>query len=228
MEKTLDALEEMNFDKEKTIKRLIEAKKAYYTSGQAIISDQEYDALEELLKQHDPDHPFFETVGHPPSDLWTSAPHKIKMGSLNKCNSEEEFLKWTSKYPNEKFILQPKLDGLSLSLEYENSLFIRAITRGDGLEGEEISDNVQLMKNFQEKLFLMAEPFTGAIRCEILMSKNDFDQINSILPEEDKYSNPRNAASGISRKLDGKFCRYLELIAYDITESLDKTKKLKG
>lgn len=213
-------------DKEKLIKQLFEAKKAYHESGRSTLSDQEYDALEDLLRKQDPDHPFFEIIGHPPSDLWKSASHKIRMGSLNKVHSAEDFVKWASKYPEERLILQPKLDGLSLSIEYDNSVFVRAITRGDGLEGEEISDNVQLMKNFQEKLFITAEPFTGAIRCEILLSKENFQQINNTLSEKDRYSNPRNAAAGISRKLDGKFCRYLELIAYNITETLNEDQKI--
>lgn len=226
---------------ENKIELLIKAREAYYNKSKPIMTDQEYEALEEKMKQDYPDHPFFETVGHPPSSLWKTEKHKIFMGSLEKVNSEEELLKWADKFFKSEdisslplynisrvFVMQLKLDGLSLSQDYVNSKFVRALTRGDGFEGENISDNVRLMKNFKETV----PGFTGSIRSEIILPRTDFENINSILSEKDKYSNPRNAASGISRRLDGKFCKYLQLIAYDIElvrnyEELDEHEKIR-
>jgi len=216
----------MDLNLPEIVSKLMEARKAYYNDAKPIMSDMEYDKLEELLRFHDKDHPYFEKIGHPPSDNWKKSSHNIPMGSLDKVNSIEEFQKWAEKYPGERLILQPKLDGASLSLDYEESVFVKAITRGDGINGEDISNNVRLMKNFQEKLFVAAEEFTGSIRCEILLSKEAFEKINQTLPEGDKYSNPRNAAAGICRGLDGTYCRYLELIAYNLTEPLDEDAKI--
>jgi len=207
---------------ESDIKLLIQAKEAYYNTGHPILSDQEYDALEERVKKSYPDHPLFETVGHTPSPAWLKGTHNIFMGSLNKVHSEEEILKWSEKFsPDTIYSLQFKLDGLSTSMDYDIE-FISGLTRGDGSNGENISDNIRLMKGFKELL----PGFTGSIRAEILLPRKDFERINESLPEKEKYSNPRNAASGISRRLDGKFCKYLQLIAYDITEEIDEDEKI--
>jgi DNA ligase (NAD+) len=134
------------------VKKIIEADTAYYDSGYPILSDQEYDGLKELLKQSDSKHPLLSKVGNKPkSALWKKASHQILMGSLNKVNTQEEFESWISKIDG-PFILEPKLDGLSLSMVYEGGVFEQAITRGDGIEGEDISANVRNMRNFREKL----------------------------------------------------------------------------
>lgn len=207
------------------VEKLLEARKAYYETGHPIMTDQEYDALEETVRQQDPNHPLFDRVGQTPSTAWKKASHNIPMGSLKKSHVKEDFLKWAEKYKNETLVMQLKLDGLSLSLIYEDSEFVQAITRGDGFEGEDISANVRLMQGFKQTLEVKA--YYGAIRCEIVMERASFDKINSILPIDDRYSNPRNAAAGISRGLEGKFCRHLRLIGYDLAESLDEDEKIK-
>jgi len=208
---------------EKEIQKLIAAKRAYYINGRSDMTDQEFDALEEYVRQQNPDHPYFEITGHDPSPYWNSAEHNIPMGSLDKVHNENDIKKWAQKYKGSFFTLEWKLDGLSLSLDYENSKFVRAITRGNGFKGEDISDNVVLMQNFKKIL----PDFEGSLRAEIILYKEDFERINSILSDSDKYSNPRNAAAGISRRLDGKFCKYLRLIYYDITEIIDEHEKIK-
>lgn len=211
-------------DLESYIKTCLEARDAYYNSGKPIMSDSEYDALEDLIRSIAPNHPLFENIGHAPSSNWKKCAHRIPMGSLEKVHNKEDFLKWASKFPiNTIYCIQKKLDGLSLSVEYDNSKFVRAVTRGDGKEGEDISDNIRLMKGFKENL---PNNFTGSLRGEILLFKKDFDQINSTLFGEEKYSNPRNAASGISRKLDGKYCKYLSLCFYDISIDIDEDEKI--
>jgi len=209
------------------ISSLMTAREAYEKGGHPIMSDKEYDTLEALLRENAPNHPYFEKIGHPISSPWEKANHNIFMGSLLKVHTEEEFLKWASKFkPDTIFVLQYKLDGLSLSLDYENSKLVKAISRGDGTTGENIKDNVDLMGGCK-KMISEYPDFTGSVRAEILMDKNSFKNINLILPEKDKYSNPRNAASGISRRLDGKFSQYLRLIVYDISEPLNEQDKIK-
>jgi DNA ligase (NAD+) len=204
------------------VEKIFKAKKDYYQKGTSDLSDQEYDALESYIKTTSPNHPILSLVGHNPAPGWKKDKHFIPMGSLNKCHTVEDFNKWASNYRNEKFITQLKLDGLSLSLDYENSCFLKALTRGDGLEGEDISINVQLMKGFFKKI----ENFSGSLRAEILLDQIDFETINNILPEKEQYSNARNAAAGISRRLDGIFSQYLHLCYYDIMESLDEDLKI--
>jgi len=200
----------------------IKSRKDYYQAGTSNLSDQDYDTLEDFIKKQDPDHPALAKIGHEPSPIWEKGIHNIPMGSLNKCTTTEEFEKWGQKFLNDTFVLQYKLDGLSLSLDYEKGKFIQAITRGDGLKGEIISSNVRLMRGFKENI----SDFSGSIRAEILIFKNNFERINSILSEEKKYSNARNAAAGISRRLDGMYCQYLNIIYYDILKPLSEDEKI--
>ena len=218
-------MSKMTFDIESAIKKLLEARQAYYNTGHPIMSDLEYDALEEMIRQADPNHPLFEKIGAEPSSAWTEATHSVSMGSLDKVHTEENVLKWAKKFPGSIFSLQIKLDGLSVSIDYEHGIFKKGITRGDGIKGEDISQNIRRMK-----FFVYALPgcpdLTASVRAEIMLSHEDFDKINETLPDGKKYSNPRNAASGISRRLDGTYCKYLNLTYYDITEPLDEDKKL--
>jgi len=218
-------MSKMTFDIESAIKKLLEARQAYYNTGHPIMSDLEYDALEEMIRQADPNHPLFEKIGAEPSSAWTEATHSVSMGSLDKVHTEEDVLKWAKKFPGSIFSLQIKLDGLSVSIDYEHGIFKKGITRGDGIKGEDISQNIRRMK-----FFVYALPgcpdLTASVRAEIMLSHEDFDKINETLPDGKKYSNPRNAASGISRRLDGTYCKYLNLTYYDITEPLDEDKKL--
>lgn len=198
--------------------KLLKADTAYHNTGHPIIADQEYDALQATLKANDPKHPYFEKIGDKPSPLWEKATHNIFMGSLEKVHTEKDFLKWADKHKGETFVIQPKIDGLSLSQKFNNGVFIQAITRGDGAAGENITPNAKKMGGFVEapspilKEFEMGDEFS--VRCEIILNKKDLDRINSV--SEKPYQNCRNAASGISRRLDGKFCQYLSMIHYDV------------
>lgn len=208
----------------KIIELINKSREEYYVYGKSALSDSEYDALEETIRLLDPNHPILEKVGHKPSPLWKKAVHDIPMGSLNKCHTKEDFLKWANKFPMQLFEVQYKLDGLSVSLNYEDSKFIRGVSRGDGFEGEDLTPNIIQMKGFRSVLAL--GEFTGSVRAEILLNKSSFEAINSILPKDEQYSNPRNAAAGISRRLDGLYCKYLELYYYDISYSIDENEKI--
>jgi DNA ligase (NAD+) len=141
------------------------------------------------------------------------------MGSLEKVHTQEEFVKWAEKFPEEVFIIQPKMDGLSLGQKFEQGAFSQAITRGDGFIGEDITPNALKMNGFNKVPFPEIHEFniesTFSTRCEVILNKQDFLRINSV-SGEDPYKNSRNAASGICRRLDGQYCRYLNLHYYDI------------
>lgn len=120
------------------VSRLKSADDAYYNSSEPLISDEEYDFLKDSLSQIDPENDYLKKIGAPVSrdTPWEKAKHKISMCSLNKCNTEDEFIKWCNETGVDgvinTFVLQEKLDGLSINLEYENGTLKRAISRGDG------------------------------------------------------------------------------------------------
>ncbi|HBP50935.1 MAG: ligase protein [Candidatus Shapirobacteria bacterium GW2011_GWF1_38_23] len=193
---------------------LIEAKKAYFTSDKPIMDDHTYDTLEEILRQKMPQHRIFSKVGSPNFDTgFDKKAHSIPMGSLNKVNKYKDLVHYfeLKKISNLEFIVQPKCDGISLEIEYKNGQLVNAITRGDGFVGDLITQNVIKMKNF---VMSLPDNFSGSIRCEVVVTKNDFIKLNQI--SEEKYSNPRNAASGLSQRLDGKYSEYCSLLAVDI------------
>jgi len=163
---------------------LIEAKKAYYTSSRPIMDDHTYDTLENILRQKLPYHRIFTKVGTPNFDTgWAKKSHTHPMSSQNKVNTLDDLIHYFELKklpPKTKFVVQPKCDGLSVEIEYKNGKLVGAITRGDGLVGDLITQNVVRMKNF------VANPlnFSGSIRCEIVVTSEDFKKLNVIARSE--------------------------------------------
>ncbi len=228
---TLDKINLQTTSPEQIGELLIEAKKAYYTGGKPIMDDHTYDTLEEILRQKLPNHRIFSKVGNPNFDTgFDKKHHSMPMGSQNKVTNIKDLIHYfelkkispsLSKEGVGGWILQPKCDGISVEIEYKDGKLVDAITRGDGEIGDVITQNVVKMKNFVNN----PKEFTGSVRCEIMVTKEDFKK----LPPE--YSNPRNAASGISQRLDSKFCEYCSLYAVDLFTGRDvinhvSTKKL--
>lgn len=207
---TLDSLDLQKLSPEEIGELLITAKKAYYTSAKPIMDDHTYDTLEDVLKQKSPHHRLFSKIGHPNFNTgFTKKKHTMSMGSQNKVNTFTDLVHYfeLKKVSIPEFVIQPKCDGISLEIEYQNGRLIDAITRGDGIVGDIITQNVVKMKNF----VLNPKDFTGSVRCEIMVTRQDFKK----LPSE--YSNSRNAVSGISQRLDSKYSEYCSLYAVDIT-----------
>jgi len=180
---------------EKLEKLLTEAQDAYYTST-PIMDDSEYDALADELRTLDPTNAVLQRIGTTLKDSrLQKVQHSMAMGSLNKVNSEKEFRSWVDGTGSEKFVLQEKLDGLSVELVYKNGKFKVAISRGTGLEGEDVTHTVSKMKNVFEKL----SSFTGSLRGEIIFTKSAFKKCFGDDSKKHGYSNPRNAAAGLAR-----------------------------
>jgi DNA ligase (NAD+) len=220
---TLDQIDLKNTSPESLGEMLIEAKKAYFTSDKPIMDDHTYDTLEEILRQKMPHHRLFSKVGSPNFDTgFDKKAHSIPMGSLNKVNKYQDLIHYfeLKKIIKLEFVVQPKCDGISLEIEYKNGQLINAITRGDGFIGDLITQNVIKMKNFVPKL---PKKFSGSIRCEVVVTKENFKKLNEI--SEEKYSNPRNAASGLSQRLDGKYCEFCSLFAVDILSQTESESK---
>jgi DNA ligase (NAD+) len=177
-----------------------------YYNEQPEISDAKYDALEDELRELDPNNPILFKIGVDSSELFTKREHIIPMSSQDKVTSPEEYSKWSRKRNYKTFIVQFKLDGISIELQYEDGIFQHAVTRGDGKIGDDVSANVVKMKGFIPKLNV---PFTGAVRAEILLFHDIYEK---------KYSdmqNCRNAAAGIVRRKDGIGSGDLNLVYYD-------------
>ena len=193
---------------------LMSAKKAYYVDSKPIMDDHTFDTLEEILRQKAPYHRIFSKVGSKNFNTgFDKKKHIMPMGSQNKVNTFEDLVHYfeLKKININEYVIQPKCDGISLEIEYRDGKFVDAVTRGDGQIGDIISQNVVKMKNLVPNL---PRDFTGSIRCEIVVLQKDFEKLNKISTE--KYSNPRNAASGLSQRLDGKYAEYCSLFAVEI------------
>ena len=194
-----------------TLEELIIEYQASYYNGEAEVSDTEFDRLWDELKQLKPDSPVLNRIGADKTDGFPKARHLIPMGSQDKAANPEDFRAWAEKIaPTNGFIAQYKLDGASLELQYENGQFLRALTRGDGVIGDDITRNVRRMGGLVEKLSVS---FTGGIRGEVLMTHEVWKM---------KYAgkaNCRNAANGIMRRKGGEGCEDLSIIVYDAAAS---------
>ncbi len=213
---------------------------AYYVLDNPILSDQEYDNLFRELQSLEKNYPEFidsqsptQRVGHPVESGFESFNHRIPMLSLSNAITNEEifdFNKRINKWLNTdsvSYVAEPKIDGLGVSLIYENGNLTRALTRGDGYSGEDITHNIrtinaiplQLRKN--EKKF----PSFIEIRGEIFMLKDEFLNLNKLRSEKDQklFANARNAAAGSVRQLDPQVTakRKLSIFCYEIGSTDD-------
>lgn len=198
----------MTGDVKSLVEQIKRAREAYYNLApglrEDLISDAEYDALEELLREQDPDHPLLKEVGRAPKGKgWAKVKHGAPMGSLDKTQTEDETTAWMGGLEGVK-VVSEKLDGLSVSLRYETGDLVQALTRGDGEVGEDITPNVLKMKGTCHKI----KGFTGYIRGEIVLLKSDH---KTHFPD---YANPRNAAVGITKRHDGQGSEHLTVFHY--------------
>lgn len=190
--------------------------KARYYNDQPLVSDVAFDAQEAALKRIAPNDDAITSVGAPVQEEWEKAKHIIPMGSLDKVKNPEELIKWAMSSTDNGPIFEEgsqlfyteKLDGLSIEIIYENGQLTKAITRGDGVEGYDITPNVMRMSGIKKTL----PDFTGSLRGEIILRKQLFDKCF----KNQGYANSRNAASGISKRLDGIGCECLEIVCYQI------------
>lgn len=186
---------------------LTEYQRAYYVTGRPLVSDLEYDRLFDELSHLEAEHPELRTPDSPTqrvgSDLSSDFPeieHTIPVLSLDKAYSDEEILSWITKTTkntgeNLSFVLEEKLDGFSIVLYYERGLLIRAVTRGNGFVGNDVTANVKTIKAVPLRL---TEPVDIAVRGEVFLRKSEFERINATLVEP--YANPRNLAAGTIRR----------------------------
>ncbi|KPK39394.1 MAG: aromatic ring-opening dioxygenase LigA [Gammaproteobacteria bacterium SG8_47] len=205
----------------------------YYVLDAPEIPDAEYDRLlrelEELERAHPelvvPDSPT-QRVGAAPLKAFGGVRHDIPMLSLSNAFSEEEVADFDRRAREKlgidviEYVAEPKLDGLAVSLLYEDGVLARAATRGDGTTGENVTQNVRTIASVPLRLFGKDYPKVLEARGEVFMSRSGFDQLNARQLEsgEKVFANPRNAAAGSLRQLDAKItaARPLEIYFYGI------------
>ena len=188
-------------------KLLTEYQKAYYVDGRPLVSDLEYDRLFDELARIEAEHPETRSPDSPTqrvgSDLSSDFPeveHTIPVLSLDKAYSDTEILSWITKTTkntgeNLSFVLEEKLDGFSIVLYYEKGLLARAVTRGNGFVGNDVTANVKTIYSVPLRL---NEEIDIAVRGEVFLKKAEFERINATLSEP--YANPRNLAAGTIRR----------------------------
>jgi DNA ligase (NAD+) len=127
------------------LERLIKKHQDLYYNGQPELSDAEFDELWDELARLDPGNSIFGVVGADEADGWPKARHLIPMGSQEKASNPEDFLAWCAKVAHPEYLVQYKLDGASLELQYEGGVLVRAVTRGNGTLGDDITPNASRM-----------------------------------------------------------------------------------
>lgn len=187
-------------------KLLEKASEAYYNTGEVTMSDAEFDSLKEQLRQLDPNHPFLSKVGAPPSEMLAQVKHQIPMGSLSKV-TVENYPAWHQKMKG-TVNASLKMDGSSIEIIYAMGKFVQAITRGDGVVGEDVTRNVKRFKNVPG---ILTDEFTGSVRGEAVLHLDDFQKFFA------GSANPRNAANGTVRRKDGTGSEHLRFYAFDAT-----------
>jgi DNA ligase (NAD+) len=208
--------------------RIAEANTAYHTQDAPVLTDAEYDALRREADAILAEHPEYgeaatvlEEVGAAPASGFKKIRHVVPMLSLDNAFGADEFAEFCARIRRFlglddsalRFVAEPKIDGLSISLTYEARKFVRAATRGDGTEGEDVTQNLLTLQALPQVLPEDA-PEKIEIRGEVYMTKQDFLALNE--SQARKFANPRNAAAGSLRQLDVSITaqRKLSLFAY--------------
>lgn len=200
-------LDRINFLKDEINK----ANYKYYVEDNPSISDFEYDKMFAELKKLESENPLFVTPDSPTqrvgsvSEKFFPYKHKYRLYSLDNTYDYEDLKDWHKKivkeYGEQELVCELKIDGLAMALTYENGIFVRGVTRGDGITGEDITNNLKTIKAIPLKLF---EPVSVEVRGEVYMPKESFEKLNkeNLQNGEKLFANPRNAAAGSIRQLD--------------------------
>ena len=206
----------------------------YHVLDESIMSEAAADSLKHELSQLEEQYPEFVTPDSPtqrvagkPLDKFQKVTHASRMISLADVFSESEIRDWVAR--NYRLVDQGieftfftdiKMDGLAMSLHYENGIFKQAVTRGDGLVGEDVTMNVKTIQNIPLKLNLDNPPEHLEVRGEVIIFKQDFEKLNQMQVKlrEKPFANPRNLAAGTIRQLDPRIAasRPLRFMAYDL------------
>ena len=235
-----------------TLRKLIELNSyKYYVEDNPTLEDWEYDKLYYELRDLEKEHPEFITPDSPTqrvggiSDKFEAVAHKVRLYSLDNSNNDEELKAWYNRVLKDvgetantqlsllntncndvELVSELKIDGLAVSLTYEKGIFVRGLTRGDGVIGEDITNNLKTVKSIPLKLF---EPVDIEVRGEIYMPVDSFNKLNEKQIENNQkpFANPRNAAAGSIRQLDPSVTSKRDLSIWIYAAVLDKNSFIK-
>lgn len=210
----------------------------YYVLDDPVLSDEEYDHLRRELIEIEERFPELVTsdsptqrVGAPPSEAFQPVQHRARMMSLDNAFDEAELKGFIRRVENQvgetDYICELKIDGAGIALTYEDGLFTRGATRGDGVRGEDVTGNLRVVRALPLRLLGEKDVPFLEIRGEVFMPKESFLELNRQREEDDlpTFANPRNAAAGSLRQLDPRVTatRNLDLICYEIGYMEGKT-----
>ena len=223
-------------DYAKIIDQLKKHNQAYYEKDSPIISDQQYDILKKKIIDLEHEHKFLKNkesptqlVGFKPSKSFQKVKHKVPMLSLSNAFNKEDLKNFEKKIVNflnleEKSIIEysaePKIDGISASLIYVKGKFVKGLSRGDGTEGEDITQNLRTIQYIPTIITEKNFPEEIDIRGEVFIENHDFKKI------QDKFANPRNAASGSLRQKDSTVTSKIPLKFIAYTHGYAKSMKI--
>ncbi len=207
---------------------------AYYVLDEPIMEDTVYDRLYRQLQDLEAEYPELVTadsptqrIGDKPASQFTSVRHNIPLYSLENAFNSAELAKWETRWqkqievlPEFNYVCELKIDGSAIALTYENGILVRGATRGDGVTGEEITQNIRTIRTIPLKLSLNNPPAKVEVRGEAFLPLDVFAAINQARSKsgEALFANPRNAAAGTLRQLDSKIVaeRKLNFFAYTL------------
>ena len=208
----------------------------YYVLDNPLVSDFEYDKLFAELKELEEKHPELVTPDSPTqrvggiSSGFEEVKHKYRLYSLDNTYNYDELRKWYERVEKEcgkdiKLVCELKIDGLAIALTYKDGVFVKGATRGNGIVGEEITQNLKTVKAIPLKLFEKADV---EVRGEIYMPKTSFEKLNEENSEkgEKLFANPRNAAAGSLRQLDSTITAKRDLSMFTYTAIIEKADTL--
>ena len=222
----------------KKIKLIKKYNQLYYDKNKSDISDFDFDIIKKEIIDLENKYNFLKNkdspskiVGFKPSKNFQKVKHKIPMLSLGNAFNEEDltnfekkifnFLSLTSSDSAIEYSAEPKIDGISASLIYEDGKFVKGLSRGDGKEGEDITENLKTIKDIPKSINVKNFPTEIDIRGEVFIKNNDFKKIN------EKFANPRNAASGSLRQKNSKITNKIPLKFIAYTYGHEKGMKIK-
>lgn len=239
--------ETMNSDQSKVVERVAQLRREinyhnyrYYVLNDPIVSDAGYDALMDELRELESRHPELVTldsptqrVGAQPAEGFVKVKHPVPILSLDKATNGEEIRAWwerVSKFlpedaPSPAWVVEPKLDGLTVVLHYEDGVFLLGATRGDGTVGEDVTTNLRTVRTLPLRIPVSLgprPPHRLVVRGEAIMRIKDFEELNRRQAKAGKkiFANPRNATAGSLRQLNPRITasRPITLLCYRIVE----------